>query len=214
MYHSFGAINEGPQSGMRSLSAMSKDPGLIAAEEILVGAHEGPAEAWFSVHGFTSAVIGQVRGPVGGGPGTRPWAQFWSHPSSGPFTADRRPHVRPGRNTGGRWRTVVRSTRKRVRGQPLRGFKSHLHRFDLRERRSCWPTGGRLVHCESHLVVSVTSVRGASHRESCAVMPGQGCCGPSLCAGWPGRGGGRCQAAVNASRRARVAGGAVRPGYV
>ena len=71
MYHPFGAINEGSQSGMRSLSAMSKDPGLIAAEEILVGAHEGPAEAWFSVHGFTSALVGrfwQVRGPVGGGP--------------------------------------------------------------------------------------------------------------------------------------------------
>ncbi len=28
----------------------------------------------------------------------------------------------------GRRSTVVRSTRKRVRGQPIRGFKSHLHR--------------------------------------------------------------------------------------
>jgi len=74
---------------------MSKDPGLIAAEEILVGAHEGPAEAWFSVHGFTSALVGrfwQVRGPVGGGPGTRPWAQFWSHsPPSG--TVHQRPRA-------------------------------------------------------------------------------------------------------------------------
>ena len=28
----------------------------------------------------------------------------------------------------GRWWTALRSPRKRVRGQPLRGFKSHLHR--------------------------------------------------------------------------------------
>ena len=77
---------------MRSLSAMSKDPGLIAAEEILVGAHEGPAEARFSVHGFHIGSHGrcrQVRGPpVGGPPGTGPWAQFWSHPRSGSFTGD------------------------------------------------------------------------------------------------------------------------------
>ena len=34
----------------------------------------------------------------------------------------------------GRWRMPVRSPRKRVRGQPLRGFKSHLHRSAGRAR--------------------------------------------------------------------------------
>jgi hypothetical protein len=31
-------------------------------------------------------------------------------------------------DAGNRWRTAVRSSRKRVMGQPIRGFKSHLHR--------------------------------------------------------------------------------------
>src|SRR5215472_9126304 len=30
------------------------------------------------------------------------------------------------------WRTVLRTPRKRVMGQLIRGFKSHLHRSDLR----------------------------------------------------------------------------------
>jgi hypothetical protein len=30
--------------------------------------------------------------------------------------------------SGGPWWMALRSPRKRVRGQPLRGFKSHLHR--------------------------------------------------------------------------------------
>jgi hypothetical protein len=68
-----------------------------------VGAHEGPAGARLSVHGFTSAVIG--RGPVSGGPGTGPWAQFWSHsPPSGGVRRRPRPPVRTGH---GRWRPVV-----------------------------------------------------------------------------------------------------------
>ena len=63
-YSAFGAINEGPQSAMRSVRD-DQGSGLVAAEEIRVGTHEGPAAARFSVHGFTSAVIGhcrQVRG--------------------------------------------------------------------------------------------------------------------------------------------------------
>ena len=59
-YSAFGAINEGPQSAMRSLSAIDQGPGLVAAGEIRVGAHERPAGARFSVHGFTSAVMGTV----------------------------------------------------------------------------------------------------------------------------------------------------------
>jgi hypothetical protein len=79
-------------------------PGLVATEEILVGAHEDPAEARLSAHGFTSAVIG--RGPVSG-PGTRPRAQFWSHsPPSG--AVHRRPRP-PVRTAHGRWRPVVNS---------------------------------------------------------------------------------------------------------
>jgi hypothetical protein len=50
------------------------------------------------------------------------------HSCSQRFTGGRRPGTRAARDARGRRRTVVRSTRKRVRGQPLRGFKSHLHR--------------------------------------------------------------------------------------
>src|SRR5215813_10670399 len=95
---------------MRSLSAMSKDPGLIAAEEILVGAHEGPAEARFSIQGFTSAVVGrfwQVRGPVGGGPRHQALGSVLVsliHPRPGPFTSVRGPLVRADQ---GRLWTVV-----------------------------------------------------------------------------------------------------------
>src|SRR5215470_7027258 len=86
---------------------MSKDPGLIAAEEILVGAHAGPAEARFSVHGFTSAVVGrfwQVRGPVGGGPRHQALGSVLVSPPSGTVHQRPGPLVRAGQ---GRLWTVV-----------------------------------------------------------------------------------------------------------
>jgi hypothetical protein len=83
-------------------------PGLATADEILAGAHKGPCRARFSVHGITRqslGTVGKVRGPVGGGP-----AVPGSGPSFGlirlcpwPFTGDRGPHVRAGRDAGGRW---------------------------------------------------------------------------------------------------------------
>jgi hypothetical protein len=42
-------------------------------------------------------------------------------------------------DAGDQWRILVRNTRKRVRGQPLRGFKSHLHRSDMRRCDFTWP---------------------------------------------------------------------------
>ena len=84
------------------------------------------------------------------------------HSCSHRFTCDRRLGFRAAQDAGGRRGTVVHSPRKRVKGQPFRGFKSHLHRSDLQERRSSRPKGGRLVLSQSHLVVSVTSMRGAA----------------------------------------------------
>ena len=79
-------------------------PGLVAAEEIRDGCPRAPSRARFSVHGFTSAVIGhcrQVRGPVGRGPGL---SFGLIHPCPGPFTGVRGSLVRAGQ---GRSWTVV-----------------------------------------------------------------------------------------------------------
>jgi hypothetical protein len=54
-----------------ALTVRDERTGLVTAEEIRVGAHEGSAGVRFSVHGFYTGSHGhrgQVRGPVGGGP--------------------------------------------------------------------------------------------------------------------------------------------------
>jgi len=49
------------------------------------------------------------------------------------------------RYTRDRWRMGLRSPRKRVRGQPLRGFKSHLHRHWSSRTPVLTAVGGRVV---------------------------------------------------------------------
>ena len=66
------------------------------------------------------------------------------HPRPEPFTGERGlPYAQVRYTRGRRWMTL-RSPRKRVRGQPLRGFKSHLHRrCDVaRHRGHPEPTSG------------------------------------------------------------------------
>ena len=124
--------------------------------------------------------------------------------SRSPADADRLPaQVRDAR---GRWWTVARSPRKRVRGQPLRGFKSHLHRHPLTRH------GGEPVvvaHRSGGLLVSVcvSFAVGLKAAE-----------GPHLGPAWPDSGGAgdRCQQYARFAgradrRRARLPGPADLP---
>jgi hypothetical protein len=56
-----------------------------------------------------------------------------------------------------RWWTWLRSPRKRVKGQPFRGFKSHSTATDLQRHRSWQSAGGRPGILWSHLTVSFMS---------------------------------------------------------
>ena len=100
------------------------------------------------------------------------------HSCSHRFTCDRRLGFRAAQDAGGRRGTVVHSPRKRVKGQPFRGFKSHLH------RHSPAPTpaltdGSRVPQ------PPVVSFIGLSYEPrtvpppgpAATVVPGHGCCG-------------------------------------
>ena len=66
--------------------------------------------------------------PIDAAAAPGPWLSLWLiHPRLGPFTGVHRLPSGLVTDGGGRWRTVVRSTRKRVQAQVFRGFKSHLH---------------------------------------------------------------------------------------
>ena len=85
-------------------------PGLIAAEEILVGADEGPAASGSAAtdsHRRSLGTAGKCAGRSAAARGVRLWAQFWSHslPSGGVHRCPR-PLVRAGQ---GRSWTVVNS---------------------------------------------------------------------------------------------------------
>jgi hypothetical protein len=85
-------------------------PGLVAAEEILVGADEGPAASGSAAtdsHRRSLGTAGKCAGRSTAARGVRLWAQFWSHslPSGGVHRCPR-PLVRAGQ---GRSWTVVNS---------------------------------------------------------------------------------------------------------
>jgi len=118
-----GVINDGPQSAVRSLSATTKDPGLEPPINRLDDhwaprtGHSTLASPVLSV--LVSFTPVRVRSPV-----TAAACPGWSR-----TMAD-----------GGE--TLVRSTRKRVKAQVFRGFKSHTSTAtDLQERRRWQPTG-------------------------------------------------------------------------